>query len=97
MNRLITGVLLVVLSSVPSFAQAESTSGPQVSAGETVGIGLAQSAPRDISPGSASDYAAREVAAPQLAEFEGGGGGIYIGTGALVVGLIVLIIILVVH
>ena len=92
MNRLITGVLLVVLSCVPSFAQAESTRGPQVLAGETVGIGLAQSG-----PGSASDYAAREVAAPQLAEFEGGGGGIYIGTGALVVGLIVLIIILVVH
>jgi hypothetical protein len=43
------------------------------------------------------DYAAREAAAPQLAGFAGGSGGIYIGTGALVVALLVVVIVLVVH
>jgi hypothetical protein len=42
---------------------------------------------------STSNYAAREAATPQLAEFEGGRGGIWIGTGALVVIAIVLLIV----
>ena len=52
-------------------------------------------APNKVSPDSARDYAAREAAAPQLAEFAGGSGGIYIGTGVLVVALVVVVIILV--
>jgi hypothetical protein len=52
-------------------------------------------APSKVSPDSARDYAAREAAAPQLAEFAGGSGGIYIGTGVLVVALVVVVIILV--
>jgi len=48
-------------------------------------------------PGSPQDYAAREAAAPQLAGFSGGGGGIYIGTGALVVALLVVVVILLVR
>jgi hypothetical protein len=40
-------------------------------------------APNKVSPDSARDYAAREAAAPQLAEFASGSGGIYIGTGVL--------------
>jgi hypothetical protein len=52
-------------------------------------------APNKVSPDSARDYAAREAAAPQLAEFASGSGGIYIGTGVLVVALVVVVIILV--
>jgi hypothetical protein len=44
---------------------------------------------------STPNYAAREAATPQLADFEGGGGGIWLGTGALVVIAIVLIIVFV--
>jgi hypothetical protein len=40
-------------------------------------------APNKVSPDSARDYAAREAAAPQLAEFASSSGGIYIGTGVL--------------
>jgi outer membrane receptor protein involved in Fe transport len=98
MNRLITGALLVTLSCIPALAQAETTLAPQATVGKVTGNHRqARSEPIDISPGSASDYAAREATASQLAEFAGGGGGVYIGTGALVVGLIVLIVILVVH
>ena len=97
MKWFMTGVLLVALSSVSSLAQAEVKPDSQAAASEVAGNRLAQPALPDISRGSEPDYAAREAAAPQLAEFAGGGGGIYIGTGALVVGLIVLIVILVVH
>ena len=45
-------------------------------------------------PGEAAGYAAREAAAPALAQFAGGGGGIYIGSGAVVVLLLVIIIVL---
>jgi hypothetical protein len=44
---------------------------------------------------STPNYAAREAATPQLADFEGGRGGIWIGTGALVVIAIVLIVVFV--
>jgi hypothetical protein len=97
-SKLITGALLVTLSCIPALAQAETTLTPQATAGEVpVNRRQARSEPIDISPGSASDYAAREATAPQLAQFAGGGGGVYIGSGALVVGLIVLIVILVVR
>jgi len=98
MTKLITGAMLVTLSCIPTLAQAETTLAPQVMAGEVPdNHPQARSGPIDVSPGSASDYAAREATAPELAQFAGGGGGLYIGTGALVVGLIVLIVILAVH
>jgi len=51
-----------------------------------------------MSPQAAwADYAAREAAAPQLAGFAGGGGDVYIGTGALVVALLVVIVVLIVR
>jgi hypothetical protein len=96
-KRFVTGVLLVTLSCVPSLTQAENTRAPLAVQGKAPHNSLAQPAPIDIAPGSTSDYAAREAAAPQLAGFAGGGGGVYIGTGALVVGLVVLIVILVVR
>lgn len=96
-KKIVTGALLVVLSCIPSLALAEVTRAPHAVEGQVPQGSLAQSASTAISPGSAPDYAAREAAAPQLAEFAGGGGGVYIGTGALVVGLVVLIVILVVR
>ncbi len=95
MKGFITGVLLVALSCVPSLAQAEVTRAPRASASEVQGNSLAQPAPIDSAPGSALDYAARQAAAPQLGGFAGGSGGIYIGTGALVVALVVLIVLVV--
>jgi len=96
-RRFITGMLLVALSCVPAFAQTEATRLPEVSAAEVVRNRLAQPTSVDIAEGSTQDYAAREAAAPQLAGFAGGSGGIYIGTGALVVALLVVIVVLVVH
>jgi len=98
MKKLITGVLLVTLSCLPSLAQAEVIPTTQVTAaGETPGSSLAKPTQPDISSGSALDYAAREAAAPQLGAFAGGSGGVYIGTGALLVALLVVVVILVVR
>jgi hypothetical protein len=96
-KRFITGLLLVALACVPSLAQADVLRSSRVAVGEIPGQAPAKPAQLDISPGSSSDYATREAAAPQLAGFAGGGGGIYIGTGALVVALLVVIVVLVVR
>jgi hypothetical protein len=97
MKGLIVGALLVALSCIPSPARAEPTGAPQVAIDNVPDNALAKSARFDVSPGSRSDYAAREKAAPQLAGFTGGGGGIYIGTGALVVTLLVVVVLLLVR
>jgi len=98
MKRFITGVLLVALSCLPSLAQAAVTRpAPVASAGETPVTSPVEAAQPDVSPGSALDYAAREAAAPQLRAFAGGGGGLYIGSGALVLTLLVVIIVLLVR
>jgi hypothetical protein len=96
-RKFMTGALLVALACAPSLAQAEVTRPSQAVEGMVPHNSSAQPAPMDTSPGSTTDYAAREAAAPELAEFAGGAGGIYIGTGALVVALLVVIVILVVH
>jgi hypothetical protein len=95
MKKLLISALLVALSCVPSLGLAGDTRAPHAAVGAVPGVGLAEPVPLDISPGSTRDYAAREAAAPQLAEFAGGSGGIYIGTGALVVALVVVVVILV--
>ena len=97
MRKFITGVLLVALACVPTLAQAEVTRAPQAPTSQGPGTRLTQAVPVDDGEDSARDYAARQAAAPQLAGFAGGSGGIYIGTGALVVALIVVIVVLVVH
>jgi len=97
MRRSITLLLLVALSWSPSLAQAAVTPSFHREASTVPGKRLAQPERLDVSPGSAQDYAARERAAPQLAGFSGGGGGIYIGTGALVVALLVVVVILLVR
>jgi hypothetical protein len=97
MKKFITGVLLVALCFAPSIAQAGIPRAPLAAVAETPGGQLVASAPVADSPGSTRDYAAREAAAPQLGQFEGGGGGIYIGTGVLVVALVVVLIIVLIR
>jgi hypothetical protein len=93
MKNFITGLLLVALCCAPSIAQAGIPREPWAAAAEAPGGQLVASAPIADSPSDTSDYAARETAATQLGQFEGGGGGIYIGTGVLVVALVVVLII----
>jgi hypothetical protein len=95
MKKLMTFVLMAVLLCVPSIARAAIPAQPTVAVTEVPGGRLAASAPVDDSVRSTPNYAVRETATPQLAEFEGGRGGIWIGTGALVVIAIVLIVVFV--
>jgi hypothetical protein len=97
MKRLLTATLLGVLACTPSLALAGLTPSSRCAAGELLGKNVAQPRQLDVSPGSPQDYARREAASPQLAGFSGGGGGIYIGTGALVVALLVVVVILLVR
>ena len=97
MKRFITGVLLVALCCAPSIAQAGIPRAPSAAVAEAPGGQLVASAPVDDSPGATRDYAAREAAAPQVAQFEGGRGGFYIGSGAVVVVLLVVLLIVLVH
>jgi hypothetical protein len=94
-KRFAIAALLAVFACAPSVGWAETTSTRSMAAGDTIARRNAAAAPADFSRGETADYAAREAAAPALAEFAGGrGGGIYIGGGALVVILLVIIIVL---
>jgi len=88
--------LLVALVWAPSVAWAGTVGARAVAVSDTNARPPATPAPVDPPRGDAADYAAREAAAPALAEFAGGrGGGIYIGGGAVVVLLLVIIILLI--
>ena len=95
MKKLIVGALLVALSGVSSIARAEMTRVPPAVVAQAPATGMAQTTSL-ASTAQATDYAAREAAAPALGEFKGGDAVIYIGGGALSVLVIVLVIILVV-
>jgi hypothetical protein len=96
MKLFTTVALLIVLACAPSLAQAGVTVEPLVVASKVPSRPLAvPAASVDSSPSATGSYAAREAAAPQLAEFTGGGGGVYIGTGALLVALIVVVAVLI--
>jgi hypothetical protein len=90
----VSAALLVALAGLPSIAQANVTRASPPPVGAAPGPRVAVPAPVADSQTDAADYAAREAAAPALAEFAGGGGGIYIGSGALVVVLLVIIIVI---
>ena len=94
MKRLFLGAVLAALCSVPAWSRAE-----------TPGDALTVAAPADTAQGrrasteptqddrdEANDLAAREKAAPQLAEFSGGGDGVYITSGAIIVALLVVLL-----
>jgi hypothetical protein len=97
MKRLFLGAVIAVLCSVPGTSRAETPSTPGTVAAPTAHDVQARPASDVDSPaaeGEAGDYAARENAAPQqLQEFSGGADGIYIGAGALVVALLVVLLI----
>ncbi len=97
MKKLTIAALLVALACAPSVVRAETSGGRRESGGDVQTRQPAGPAPAKSSRSEAADYAAREAAAPTLADFAGGsGGGIYIGSGALVIVLLVVIIVLLV-
>jgi hypothetical protein len=97
MKNLITAFLLVALSCFPAVARADVTRLSERTAGELPGNTLVQPGQLDVSPGTPLDYAQREAAAPQLANYAGGSNGVYIGSGVLVVALLVVLVILLVR
>jgi len=95
MKKLLISVLLAAILCVPSLAQAGAVPVSRPAGESLLRAQPTVTAPTEVSATSTPDYAAREAAAPQLAEFAGGSGGIYVGTGVLVVALIVVVVILV--
>lgn len=87
--------LLAALACAPSVAWAGTTGARAAAVGDGIARRPAAPAPVDSTGGDAANYAAREAAAPALAEFAGGREGIYIGGGVVVVLLLVIIIILI--
>ena len=95
-KRLAIAALLAAFACAPSVGWAETTGARSTAADDAIAPRNAAPVPVDSSAGEAAAYAAREAAAPELAAFAGGRGGIYIGSGALVVVLLVIIIVLLV-
>jgi len=96
MKKLIAGALLVALLGAPSIAAARTTRGVPAAVAQAPARRVAP-APVAATAADASDYAAREAAAPALGQFEGGdSAGIYIGGSALTVVLIVLLIVIII-
>jgi hypothetical protein len=96
MKKFVMAALLAAFACAPSVAWAGTTGGRSAPIGDTNArrqVAPAR-APVDVFPGEAAGYAAREAAAPALAQFAGGSGGIYIGSGAVVVILLVIIIVI---
>jgi hypothetical protein len=94
MKKLIAGVLLAILSGFTSMAEAAFTPDPRpVVARAPVAPTARSTMPAPAS--EAGDYAKREAANPALGEYQGGDTAIYIGSGAVTVLLIVLLILLI--
>jgi hypothetical protein len=95
MKKLIIGSALLALAGAPSLGRAEAPSQPPADAAPAQDPRATEPAPADESQQPA-DYASREAAAPELGEFAGGvGGGIYIGSGAVILVLVVLLLIVI--
>jgi len=86
--------LLAAFAAAPSVGWAGTTGARTAVVSDATVPREAAPAPVDSSPTEAAAYAAREAAAPALADFAGGSGGIYIGSGAVVVLLLVIIILI---
>jgi hypothetical protein len=94
MKKLTIAALLVALACAPSIVRAETPGEHLESAGAARTGPPVVRAPDDSSRSEAAGYAAREAAVPALAAFEGGRGGAYIGSGALVIVLLVVLILI---
>ena len=95
MKNLFLSALLAGLLCLPSSVRAGTVPAPRAAVATAPHVQLTRPAPIEVSTDVTRDYAAREAAAPQLAGFAGGDGGVYVGTGVLVVALIVVVVILV--
>jgi hypothetical protein len=97
MKRLVLGAVVAALCGVPVVSRAELPGAtPQVAAPaeRDAQPGAASDASSETSGDEASEFAAREKAAPpQLAEFSGGADGIYITSGAIIAALLVVLLI----
>jgi hypothetical protein len=93
MKRLFPVALVTVLCAAPALSRAETP--PRGIAAPATGEaqdGPASDGAAQNSEDEASDYAEREKASPELGEFAGGDDGIYIGSGVLLVALIVVLL-----
>jgi hypothetical protein len=93
MKRLFPIALVTVLCAAPALTRAE-TPPPGIAAppAREAEDGSASDGTAQSSEDEASDYAEREKAAPELGEFAGGDDGVYIGSGVLLVALIVVLL-----
>lgn len=98
MKRLVAAVLLLAFAGAPSLARAaaiDPAPGTPPAVAGTTGASPLGSAPVGAGSTEAAGYAAREAAKPELGKFVGGSAVIYIGSGTLIVVLIVVLILLV--
>jgi hypothetical protein len=96
MKRLLAAALMMAFAIAPSIAQAATVNAAPVvptAVAESPGQTLAGAQPVGAAPGDTADYAAREAAAPQLGQFQGGSVVIFIGGGTLFVVLIIVLIV----
>jgi len=95
MKNILLSAMLATILLVPSHAQAGGTLPPRATIAAAPQVQLSKPVSVEISTDIMRDYAAREAAAPQLAKFAGGDGGVYVGTGVLAVALIIVVAILI--
>ena len=90
MKRLWIGAVVAALCGLPTLSHAEEV--PPPAQRDTLSGATADGSSQG-SGDDASDYAARENAAPQqLAEVDGGADGVYSGTGAVVLALVIVLL-----
>jgi hypothetical protein len=94
MKKLIAGVLLAILSGFTSMAEAAFTPDPRPVVARAP-VAPAAPSTKTAPASEAGDYAKREAANPALGEYQGGDTAIYIGSGAVTVLLIVLLVLLI--
>jgi hypothetical protein len=71
---------------------------PLVASADSAPVAAQTTPSREAKPAAVADaegYAAREKQSPAAAKFEGGGEGVYIGSGALTLVLIVLLLVVI--
>ena len=96
-KRLVAAVLLLAFAGTPSLARAATISQAPAPPAvvETTAASPGGPARTGAASSEAAQYAAREAAKPELGKFVGGSAVIYIGSGTLIVVLIVVLIVLV--
>lgn len=95
MKTLLAAAVVAILCGTPGMARAETHGEPgKVAApARTEGQPPGPDGDAQNPEGDANEYAEREAAAPQLAEFAGGADGVYVSAGAIAVALLVVLLI----